>query len=887
MPAIALAAGLVVTVPGPERSVAAPEGPNILVIVSDDQASSTFSPELMPAVFSRIADPGVLFRRAYANTALCCPSRAQMLTGLYEHHTGVDGNNVPLERPTIVDALHDLGYRTMLAGKYLNSWKTCDPRPEFDRWACTSTPPPATYSLQNPYLNVDGVWQRFSGFQTDVLAEQVVSFVKETPIDQPFFALYAPTSPHLPADDPRYGELAVVAPRGAGFDADTLRPGAPLYARRPPLTPDEIARSDSRFERMTRAVRSLDDAVGTLLDAIDALERDTLVVYLSDNGFLYGEHRRIAKTDAYEESVRVPMAIRLASVTDGGRVSHALVANVDLAPTLADVAGIPWEADGRSLMPLLSGAKTSVRTAVPVEHCRGVNRWTLQCSGLNYFGGQTRASGFEGVVTSRFKYVRYDDGSRLLVDLQQDPSELVNLVDDPGHRRVRDALQRRLAQLLGPRPATTIVTGPSEASHTVAPAFTFFSPSRLSTYRCRLTRSGRSEPWRDCSGGIDVVGPLADGQYVFEVAGTDELGNTDRTPARRAFTVGSSGPQATISSHPPAAQTERTASFSFTRGEGVQCRLRPAAGTAPWRPCSTGTATFDGLADGWWVFEVRTRTGDGPLTDPAAAWPFRVDATGPAFVAATSPAFTNDRTVRLRFAPTEPVPGPVTCTLNRREPVDCTSGSFVTPQLKKGTHAVVVTAVDALGNQGVTSLSWTLDIGGPRFHIGARPDRFSSSTTARFRVASVSDVDAVFLCAVDGGPEMPCAQTIELGPFGEGTHTFTAWAFDAARNRTGPRSYRWTIDTLPPGLLISGTPEDGAVSSSRTASFDVWTNEPADLFCSLDGSEFSSCEATVAYANLADGAHAFEVYAVDRAGNRSITAGRAWTVSASAPALRP
>ena len=81
----------------------------------------------------------MLFKRAYVNTSLCCPSRAQIITGLYEHHTGVDTNAVPLERPTIVEALHDIGYRTMLAGKYLNSW-ACTPRPEFDRWACVGTP---------------------------------------------------------------------------------------------------------------------------------------------------------------------------------------------------------------------------------------------------------------------------------------------------------------------------------------------------------------------------------------------------------------------------------------------------------------------------------------------------------------------------------------------------------------------------------------------------------------------------------------------------------------------------------------------------------------------------------------------------------------------------
>src|SRR6266496_2333704 len=117
------------------RGDTAERRPNILVLISDDQAWSDFSPTLMPAVYSQLVDQGVLFKRAYVNTSLCCPSRSQILTGLYEHHTGVDTNTVPLERPTIVEALHGSGYRTMLAGKYLNSWP-CTPRAEFDRWAC-------------------------------------------------------------------------------------------------------------------------------------------------------------------------------------------------------------------------------------------------------------------------------------------------------------------------------------------------------------------------------------------------------------------------------------------------------------------------------------------------------------------------------------------------------------------------------------------------------------------------------------------------------------------------------------------------------------------------------------------------------------------------------
>ena len=131
---------------GTSAAAARTSHPNILLIVSDDQAWSTFSRDLMPSVYSQLVDQGVLFKRAYVNTSLCCPSRAQIVSGLYEHDTGVDQNEVMLTRPTFPMALHDAGYRTMLAGKYMNSWP-CDPRAEFDRWACVATPEISSLSL--------------------------------------------------------------------------------------------------------------------------------------------------------------------------------------------------------------------------------------------------------------------------------------------------------------------------------------------------------------------------------------------------------------------------------------------------------------------------------------------------------------------------------------------------------------------------------------------------------------------------------------------------------------------------------------------------------------------------------------------------------------------
>ena len=863
--------------------------PNILLLISDDQAWSDFSRQLDPSVFADVVDQGMLFKRAYVNTSLCCPSRSQILTGLYEHDTGVDENTIPLDRPTFPEMLHDVGYRTMLAGKYLNSWP-CHPRPEFDRWACTSTPPQSSYSLVDPTIEEDGTWTQFQGYQPDILASQVIDFIHSTPADQPFFAMYTPTSPHLPADDPRYDSMPVTPPRGPAFDQNTLTTSSPLYARRPPFTPQEIAASDLRYTKMAHAVRSLDDAMGRILSGLGDRTRDTLVIYLSDNGFLYGEHRRFGKTDAYEESVRVPMAIRyptLLSPADAS-TSQSLVSNVDIAPTIADLLHRSWGADGRSLVPLLTGTAKSVRSALLIEQCRGVSRGTPPCSGLSFYGHQTRASGFQGVVTAREKYVEYDDGSRELFDLGRDPHELTNLIGSPGSRSIVARLKAKLASLLAPTIDTTIVSGPSLDGSRLA-RFRYFSPSRFSTYRCRLVRDGTPDPWHPCDGESDAIGGLADGTYTFEVVGRNEFGQVDPTPASRTFTVTSSGPEVVIGTHPPAAQTSSNIAFTFSSpvpGAAFECRLSQVGQTPPaWAACdpSTRSAYFN-LADGLWSFEARAQDPSTQAwSDPPAEWLVRIDSTGPRFVVASGPKNpTSSRDASFRFVPTEGVSGLIRCRLDGRPTIDCSDGTFATTGLAGGVHVLRITAADVLGTVAQTNVPWTVDVNPPRIRLAREPARFTATPTAEFRLWSNTD-PPLYVCSLDHGALMPCDSNQKLGPFPDGNHRLTIWGLDAAMNRSAPVSYRWTVDTIPPGLVLSGTPEDGAVTADRSATFDIWQSEPARLYCSIDGAAFVACATPAVYADLADGTHTFEVYARDRAGNVSITLTWSWTVDPNAP----
>jgi hypothetical protein len=163
--------------------------------------------------------------------------------------------------------------------------------------------------------------------------------------------------------------------------------------------------------------------------------------------------------------------------------------------------------------------------------------------------------------------------------------------------------------------------------------------------------------------------------------------------------------------------------------------------------------------------------------------------------------------------------------------------------------------------------------------IAKGPERHTSTADASFRFSSKSD-PSLFVCRLDGLPEMPCDDDVSLEQLGEGPHALTVWGLDAAWNRTAPIVYRWAVDTIPPGLLLSGSPEDGTVSTATTASFDIWQSEPGAIFCALDGADFLACTTPAVYSGLIDGTHTFEVYVQDRAGNVSITASRTWTVDA-------
>lgn len=533
---LALSAVLPARAQVPDQASQAPR-PNILVIVTDDQAWSVFNRQTMPNVYDRIVDRGILFERAYVNTSQCCPSRAAILTGTYAHHNGVDGNSVKLLHPTFAEMLHDEGYRTMLAGKYLNSWP-CKPRAEFEVLACVRGANEHA-PLVDPVVYRDGERKRKKGYQTEILARILSKEIQATPFDQPFAAIYSPTSPHMPANDNRYRSMPVAPYRPGNFDKAPAGGTAPSYATRRPLRQAEIDKIDMTYRKMTRATRGLDDSIGRLLDSLESRLDNTIIFFISDNGYLYGEHRLRHKVAPYEESTRVPFAVSYPAMMGGsaGNGSQALVQNVDIAPTIAELVGRAWGADGVSLTPLFRSPQAAVRDAALIENCQGIK---YPCHGIASRGSRIIPS-FWGVVTDRYKYVEYLTGHKELFDLQSDPYELVNLTGDESHSTVKQALAQRLLLLRRPpAPETTMVAGPRGESPEGDVAFRYFSQHRDTAFVCRLNVGDTAGAWRSCNRFEQAFTGLLPGTYEFEVAAQFN-GLSDPTPAVRSFEVVAGG----------------------------------------------------------------------------------------------------------------------------------------------------------------------------------------------------------------------------------------------------------------------------------------------------------------------------------------------------------
>jgi len=456
------------TRPHPTRpATGTPKGPNILILVGDDHAGGTLGidgdPRRATPRLDALARQGVRFDRAYCNSPVCTPSRQSFITGRLPHAVGVTRLTTPLpdSAVTLGDWLGDLGYDSAAIGKmHFNSPARHGFAERLDtadwaRWLKVNPPPGGDRTTRwRPFVDPAAVWLNAAcrpfglpaaSMESSYLVDRAIEFLDRHKGPAPPFTLVVGfPEPHSPFKFPdewagRFRPDQFSAPPVS--DAERLDQPK-IFAG---LTPEEIRGINTAYYT---SVSFLDHQVGRILDALDAsgLARDTIVVYLGDNGYMLGQHGRIEKHCSYEPAVRVPLILRWPGRIPADRRVTDLVELVDLLPTLLGLAGLPAPPDlhGRSLQGLALGEPGAKGRDVVVseyleneEAMARSDRYKLVVS----TGARARQDGY---ATGR----PLPGPSERLYDLEADPGETTDLHARPDLAPVVADLRRKLLDRL-------------------------------------------------------------------------------------------------------------------------------------------------------------------------------------------------------------------------------------------------------------------------------------------------------------------------------------------------------------------------------------------------------------------------------------------------------
>ncbi len=432
--------------------------------MTDDQTAASLP--TMQNVHNLLAADGTEFDQAIDSFPLCCPSRATNLTGQYAHNHGVLHNNPPFGGFVQLDStntlplwLQNTGYRTMHVGRYLNGYEAkYGIPPGWSDWV--GLPHSAAFNYVTWKAFDHGVLKTYPDpahpgeYLTDFETRRAVELIDDaSPGDQPFYLSLWYTAPHrgspLDPDDPsrpgtpspaprhRDAYAGVRMPRPPSFNEKNMYDKPQVVADRPRLSPEFAAGVEENWRQEIESLMAVDEGVAQVVEALrrNGELDNTLIVFMSDNGFMHGEHRALAeKVLPYEESIRIPLVMRGPGVPRG-KVDRRLVANVDVPSTILDATDVlPGRVqDGRSLLELLADPGGEWGRDILIENGNGANG----------------VPAYRGIRTYRFLYVEHrTTGEYELYDLENDPFELQSVDGHEEYAKVQRDLKSRLRELV-------------------------------------------------------------------------------------------------------------------------------------------------------------------------------------------------------------------------------------------------------------------------------------------------------------------------------------------------------------------------------------------------------------------------------------------------------
>ena len=429
---------------------------NVIFILIDDHRFDAIGftkaqPWLKTPQLDRLAGEGAHFKNAFVTTALCSPSRASVLTGLYAHAHRIVDNNTPIPKGTVFfpSYLQKAGYKTGFFGKWHMGAETDMPQPGFDQWV--SFRGQGTYSPNPNGLNINGKKVSQKGYITDELTDYALDWLKTLPNEQPYFLYLSHKAVHAefePAARHKgmYKDAKFIYPPTMATEGEMAQ-HRPMWVQNqrnswhgvdyPYHSKLDIA---EYYQRYAETLMAVDESVGRVLAALRERGQldSTLVIYMGDNGFAFGEHGLIDKRTAYEESMRVPLLARCPELFPGGKTVNEVVAGLDIMPTVLEAAGVksPVPIHGNSWLPLVQGHPTQWRTELLYEYY-----WERNFP-------QTPT--IHALRADRYKFIRVQGVWDVdeLYDIQEDPLESRNLIHSEKHQPIIKQMREKLFDIL-------------------------------------------------------------------------------------------------------------------------------------------------------------------------------------------------------------------------------------------------------------------------------------------------------------------------------------------------------------------------------------------------------------------------------------------------------